>query len=190
MESVNGRLTMIAIIGMFFQDGSTGSTWVGGWTLYAASPLRALEMFANVPDGLVAITKVLAAGWGPDLHVHGLLRGLPGPVRGHSGLEGRLWLQGLGLFGSGPEAEKLATESANGRLAMMSIIGMFFQNGLTCSAWLLVAVGGLEVRGCAEWHCGHLQGAGCRLGILAYMTFCEVSLHQSAGIEVSRATTV
>ena len=26
--------------------------------------------------------------------------------------------------------------------------------------------------------------------ILAYMTFCEVSLHQSAGIEASRATTI
>ena len=63
MESVNGRLTMIAIIGMFFQDGSTGSTWVGRGILYTASPLRALEMFADVPNGLVAISKVQAAGW-------------------------------------------------------------------------------------------------------------------------------
>ena len=31
-----------AIIGMFFQDGLTGSAW-GDWALYTGSPLRALE---------------------------------------------------------------------------------------------------------------------------------------------------
>ena len=31
-----------AIIGMFFQDGLTGSAW-GDWSLYTASPLRARE---------------------------------------------------------------------------------------------------------------------------------------------------
>jgi len=39
-ELANGRLAMVAIIGMFFQDGLTGSAW-GDWTLYTASPLRA-----------------------------------------------------------------------------------------------------------------------------------------------------
>jgi len=33
---------MMAIIGMFFQDGLTGSAW-GDWALYEASPLRAFE---------------------------------------------------------------------------------------------------------------------------------------------------
>jgi len=33
---------MMAIIGMFFQDGLTGSAW-GDWALYTASPLRAFE---------------------------------------------------------------------------------------------------------------------------------------------------
>ena len=32
----------MAIIGMFFQDGLTGSAW-GDWALYEASPLRAFE---------------------------------------------------------------------------------------------------------------------------------------------------
>merc|ERR1711933_386086 len=32
----------MAIIGMFFQDGLTGSAW-GDWALYTASPLRAFE---------------------------------------------------------------------------------------------------------------------------------------------------
>eukprot|EP00421_Protoceratium_reticulatum_P019913 CAMPEP_0168393828 /NCGR_PEP_ID=MMETSP0228-20121227/19218_1 /TAXON_ID=133427 /ORGANISM="Protoceratium reticulatum, Strain CCCM 535 (=CCMP 1889)" /LENGTH=278 /DNA_ID=CAMNT_0008407219 /DNA_START=81 /DNA_END=913 /DNA_ORIENTATION=- len=39
-EIANGRLAMMAIMGMFFQDGLTGSAW-GDWSLYEASPLRA-----------------------------------------------------------------------------------------------------------------------------------------------------
>merc|ERR1712007_118671 len=38
-EIANGRLAMVAIIGMFFQDGLTGSAW-GDWALYTDSPLR------------------------------------------------------------------------------------------------------------------------------------------------------
>merc|ERR1712032_1479851 len=38
-ELANGRLAMMAIIGMFFQDGLTGSAW-GDWELYTGSPLR------------------------------------------------------------------------------------------------------------------------------------------------------
>merc|ERR1712032_1315387 len=41
-EITNGRLAMMAIIGMFFQDGLTGSAW-GDWALYTDSPLRAFE---------------------------------------------------------------------------------------------------------------------------------------------------
>ncbi|CAE8611723.1 unnamed protein product [Polarella glacialis] len=37
---------MMAIIGMFFQDGLTGSAW-GDWSLYTASPLRAAGSFAG-----------------------------------------------------------------------------------------------------------------------------------------------
>merc|ERR1711975_64349 len=41
-ELANGRLAMMAIIGMFFEDGLTGSAW-GDWSTYTASPLRAFE---------------------------------------------------------------------------------------------------------------------------------------------------
>merc|ERR1712087_585226 len=41
-EIANGRLAMVAIIGMWFQDGLTGSAW-GDWSLYTESPLRAFE---------------------------------------------------------------------------------------------------------------------------------------------------
>merc|ERR1711972_1127051 len=39
-EIANGRLAMMAILGLFFQDGLTGSAW-GDWELYTESPLRA-----------------------------------------------------------------------------------------------------------------------------------------------------
>merc|ERR1711933_668629 len=41
-EIANGSLAMMAIIGMFFQDGLTGSAW-GDWASYTDSPLRAFE---------------------------------------------------------------------------------------------------------------------------------------------------
>merc|ERR1719298_130670 len=48
-ELANGRLAMVAIIGMFFQDGLTGSAW-GDWSLYTASPLRAFESELGVQE--------------------------------------------------------------------------------------------------------------------------------------------
>merc|ERR1712139_642620 len=48
-EIANGRLAMMAIIGMFFQDGLTGSAW-GDWASYTASPLRAFENELGVQD--------------------------------------------------------------------------------------------------------------------------------------------
>merc|ERR1719498_2219100 len=51
-EIANGRLAMMAIIGMFFQDGLTGSAW-GDWALYTASPLRSGKMspgFNTLPE--------------------------------------------------------------------------------------------------------------------------------------------
>merc|ERR1711933_634338 len=48
-EIANGRLAMMAIIGMFFQDGLTGSAW-GDWANYTDSPLRAFESELGVQD--------------------------------------------------------------------------------------------------------------------------------------------
>jgi len=38
-ELANGRLAMMAIMGMMFNDGLTGQAW-GDWALYTDSPLR------------------------------------------------------------------------------------------------------------------------------------------------------
>merc|ERR1711876_49740 len=188
---------MVAIIGMFFQDGLTGSAW-GDWALYTGSPLRAFEselgvqapvgffdplgfsadgdiasfkhrrsveikhgricmlatmgyitpeitgklpgylspsqglQFEDIPNGLGAISKVPAAGWLQILAYFGFCE-----------LSGEEKTPGSGDYGfkvltsDDPEekTKKLNAEIANGRLAMVAIIGMFFQDGLTGSAW-------------------------------------------------------
>merc|ERR1711953_1077538 len=196
-ELANGRLAMMAIIGMFFQDGLTGSAW-GDWASYDASPLRAFEnelgvqapvgfwdpigftsdgnvedfnrrrtteikhgrvsmlatmgyitpeitgklpgylspsnglKFEDIPNGLGAISKVPAAGW-LQILAYGafceLSKEEASPGSGDYGFKV--------LTSDDPEVvrTKLSAELANGRLAMMAIIGMFFQDGLTGSAW-------------------------------------------------------
>mmetsp|Transcript_42514 Transcript_42514/g.77159 ORF Transcript_42514/g.77159 Transcript_42514/m.77159 type:complete len:524 (+) Transcript_42514:83-1654(+) len=52
-ELANGRLAMVAIIGMFFQDGLTGQAW-GDWALYTDSPLRAEGDSAFVNEAILA----------------------------------------------------------------------------------------------------------------------------------------
>ncbi|CAJ1451277.1 unnamed protein product [Effrenium voratum] len=199
-ELANGRLAMMAIIGMFFQDGLTGSAW-GDWANYTASPLRAFEnelgvqapvgfwdpagftadgstenfarrrqtelkhgrismlatmgyitpeitgkfpgylspsaglKFADVPNGLAAISKVPAAGWGQILAYMAFCEVSQDQSAGTAAAAGDFGFKVL--TASDPEAKKtkLAAELANGRLAMMAIIGMFFQDGLTGSAW-------------------------------------------------------
>jgi len=223
-ELANGRLAMMAIMGMFFQDGLTGSAW-GDWALYTDSPLRSLKLspgfntlpewekpstgfqgnvgdqpplgfwdpagfskdgdvekfkrrreveikhgrvamfavigyivpeyfkfpgelapslglkFSDVPNGLAAISKVPQAGWAQILAFAGFLELFYNKPYGEPGNYGKGFL-GLGSVGvnasiTDPQqrAKKLGAELANGRLAMMAIIGMFFQDGLTGSAW-------------------------------------------------------
>ncbi|CAE8708453.1 unnamed protein product [Polarella glacialis] len=195
-ELANGRLAMFAIIGMFFQDGLTGSAW-GDWALYTASPLRAFEgetgvqqpvgfwdplglaadgdsakflrrreteikhgrvamyatigyitpeyfrwpgflspslnlKFADVPNGLAAISKVPGNGWAQIVAFAGFYELFVYKYNGKPGDYG--WKP---ITSSDPVKlkGKLNAEIANGRLAMMAIIGMFFQDGLTGSAW-------------------------------------------------------
>merc|ERR1712008_566096 len=181
-EIANGRLAMMAIIGMFFQDGLTGSAW-GDWAAYTDSPLRAFEnelgvqapvgywdplglgkdgdadvfrrrreveikhgrvcmiatigfmvtsvgyrfpgelspstgvSFEKVPAGLDAIGAVPALGWVQIFIFGGLID--------------------FGLFRQDPTRDPgdfenggiLGVPNASGRLAMVAIMGMLFQNG-------------------------------------------------------------
>merc|ERR1712079_884804 len=201
-EIANGRLAMVAIIGMFFQDGLTGSAW-GDWALYTDSPLRAFESelgvqapvgfwdplgftsdgdeasfkrrrsveikhgricmlatmgyitpeitgkwpgmlskseglaFQSIPNGLGALSKVPFTGWVQIVAYCGFTEfkaNYDADVRNTPGDMG--WKPPL-LATDDPDTKtrRLNAEIANGRLAMMAIIGMFFQDGLTGSAW-------------------------------------------------------
>merc|ERR1711870_57915 len=235
-EIANGRLAMMAIIGMFFQDGLTGASW-GDWSLHTDSPLRARSSrtarqffgggggstyvafdpaneagvqdpvgfwdplglsddkdeatfkrrraveikhgrvcmyatigymvpeyykfpgylspsqelkFEDVPNGLGALSKVPLAGWLQILFFAGIIEtsgffsgnSVPIGFMQDSTQDGEPGDYGVGFPNfigrvEDPEAKKskLAAELANGRLAMVAIIGMFFQDGLTGSAW-------------------------------------------------------
>merc|ERR1712076_172588 len=199
-EIANGRLAMVAIIGMFFQDGLTGSAW-GDWANYTDSPLRAFEnelgvqdpvgfwdpagftadgnvenfqrrrqtelkhgrismlatmgyitpeitgklpgylspsaglKFADIPNGLAAISKVPAAGWLQIIAYFGFCEFSGGFDDYKTGTPGDYGFKVLTSDDPDEKTKKLAAEIANGRLAMVAIIGMFFQDGLTGSAW-------------------------------------------------------
>merc|ERR1712176_1193113 len=93
--------------------------------------------FEDVPNGLAAISKVPGAGW-LQIVAYCLFCEAPGGLDAQADAE-------HGDFGWKPplltsnDAElrkkRLNAEIANGRLSMMAIIGMFFQDGLTGSAW-------------------------------------------------------
>merc|ERR1719471_2084093 len=204
-EIANGRLAMMAIIGMFFQDGLTGSAW-GDWANYEASPLRAFEnelgvqapvgfwdplgltkdgdieafkrrratelkhgrvamiacigyitpvyfkfpgycspsqtlAFEDIPNGLKALSTVPGVGWLQWLIFCGLIeKGLfvHDPTRPPGDFEngGVLGVPNGSTLPKGEKRDRKSNaELANGRLAMMAIIGMFYQDGLTGSAW-------------------------------------------------------
>merc|ERR1719249_430478 len=199
-ELANSRLAMMAIIGMFFQDGLTGSAW-GDWALYTGSPLRAFEnelgvqepvgfwdpagftadgnvenfrrrrqtelkhgrvsmlatmgyitpeitgklpgylspsaglKFADIPNGLAAISKVPAAGWVQIVAYCAFCELSQDQSAGTAASKGDFGFKVLTASDPAEKTKKLAAELANGRLAMMAIIGMFFQDGLTGSAW-------------------------------------------------------
>merc|ERR1711881_566073 len=182
-EIANGRLAMMAIIGMFFQDGLTGSAW-GDWALYTASPLRAFEnelgvqapvgfwdpaglsadgstenfarrrqtelkhgrismlatmgyitpeitgklpgylspsaglKFADIPNGLAALSKVPAAGWGQIVAYCAFCELSQDQAAGTSAAKGDFGWKLLTSSDSAEKQKKLAAEIANGRLAM------------------------------------------------------------------------
>lgn len=102
------------------------------------SPKLGLQ-FSDIPNGLAAISKVPGQGWSQIVGFLGCYElFINTPVGDEPGNYGKGNL-GLGFLGpvSDPEArkKKLSAELANGRLAMVAIIGMFFQDGLTGSAW-------------------------------------------------------
>merc|ERR1712129_399789 len=124
-EIKHGRISMLATMGYITPE-------IVGKLPGSLSPSKGLA-FADIPNGLGAISKVPTLGWAQIVAYCAFCE--------VSGMNSRSDAPGdFGwklLTSADPEEKnkKLAAELANGRLAMMAIIGMFFQDGLTGSAW-------------------------------------------------------
>merc|ERR1719359_2405508 len=98
------------------------------------SPSGGLK-FADIPNGLGAISKVPNAGWGQIVAYCAFCELSQDQSAGTPAAAGDFNFKVLTSSDAAEKQKKLAAEIANGRLAMMAIIGMFFQDGLTGSAW-------------------------------------------------------
>ena len=74
---------------------------------------------------------------GSDLGLHGFLRGLPGTDPRKCCYAGDFGFKVLTSSDPAEKTKKLNAEIANGRLAMMAIIGMFFQAGIRFCAHIV-----------------------------------------------------
>jgi Fe-S cluster biosynthesis and repair protein YggX len=137
-EIKHGRVAMIAAMGYivpeYFRFPGYCSTSQG-------------IKFADIPNGLAAFSKVPMEGWMQWIAFTGMLElygakqdpsNPPGKLQGADEAYGPMTFGNLGapsLWGASsltdPEKKKrgLNSELANGRLAMMAITGMMFQNG-------------------------------------------------------------
>merc|ERR1711906_88422 len=98
------------------------------------SPSAGLK-FADIPNGLAAISKVPAAGWAQIAAYAAFCETSQDQSPGTPAAAGDYGFKVLTSADPAEKTKKLAAEIANGRLAMVAIIGMFFQDGLTGSAW-------------------------------------------------------
>merc|ERR1712232_1186465 len=127
VEIKHGRISMLATMGYMTPE-------ITGKFPGYLSPSSGLK-FEDIPNGLAAVSKVPAAGWLQILAYAGYCEFSGGFDDYKTGTPGDYGFKVL--TSDDPEVlkGKLSAEIANGRLAMMAIIGMFFQDGLTGSAW-------------------------------------------------------
>ena len=102
------------------------------------SPSAGLK-FADIPNGLAAVSKVPVAGWAQIAAYFGFVEFSGGFDDYKTGTPGDYGFKVLTSSDPEEKTKKLSAELANGRLAMMAIIGMFFQDiedqrSATCTA--------------------------------------------------------
>jgi len=130
-ELKNGRVAMFATMGYIAPE------WTR-WPGYA-SPSTDLK-FSDIPNGLKALDVLPLEGWLQIIAWCGFLETCvntpQNPREPGNYYRGRFGIA-PGYYIPDPELreQKLNAELANGRLAMMAIVGMWFQDGLTGSAW-------------------------------------------------------
>merc|ERR1719379_1571315 len=126
-ELKHGRVSMLAAMGYMTPE------IIGKFPGYL-SPSMGLK-FSDVPNGLAAISKVPVAGWAQIVAYGAFCELSQDQSAGTAAAAGDFGWKVLTSSDAAEKQSKLAAEIANGRLAMMAIIGMFFQDGLTGSAW-------------------------------------------------------
>ena len=85
--------------------------------------------FADVPNGLAAISKVPVGGWAQIAAYFGFVEFSGGFDDYKTGTPGDYGFKVLTSSDPDEKTKKLSAELANGRLAMMATMGMFFQDG-------------------------------------------------------------
>merc|ERR1712115_649661 len=126
-ELKHGRVSMLATMGYITPE-------ITGKLPGYLSPSVGLK-FADIPNGLAAISKVPTAGWAQIAAYFGFCEFSGGFEDYTTGTPGDYGWKVLTSDDPAEKTKKLSAEIANGRLAMVAIIGMFFQDGLTGSAW-------------------------------------------------------
>ena len=124
-ELKHGRISMLATMGYITPE-------ITGKFPGYLSPSAGLK-FADIPNGLGAISKVPPLGWAQIFAYGGFCELSQDQSPGTPAAEGDFGFKVLTSSDPEEKKKKLAAELANGRLAMMAIIGMFFQDGLTGS---------------------------------------------------------
>eukprot|EP00972_Heterocapsa_arctica_P111663 16427352-Heterocapsa_arctica.AAC.1 len=97
------------------------------------SPSAGLK-FVDVPNGLVAISKVPAAGGGQILAYTASCVTSQDKSPGAAASKGDFAFKALPCSDLAAKTSKLAAENTNGRLVMMALSGIFFQGALADSA--------------------------------------------------------
>jgi len=123
-ELKHGRVAMLVTMGCITPE-------ITGKLPGYLSPSMGFK-FADIPNGLAAISKVPSAGWAQLLAYGAFCELSQDQSPGTAASQGDFGFK-VPHLPTRRETQMLSTELANGRLAMTAIIGMFFQDGLTGS---------------------------------------------------------
>ncbi|CAJ1409825.1 unnamed protein product [Effrenium voratum] len=122
VEFKHGRISMLATMGFMTPE------ILGHWPGYI-SPSQGLK-FADVPNGLAALQKVPSLGWTQILMYFGLIEYSAGFEDYRTGTPGDYGWKVLSSDDPEERRRKLNADLANGRLAMVAIMAILFQNGV------------------------------------------------------------
>merc|ERR1712039_435755 len=122
VELKHGRISMLATMGYITPE-------ITGKFPGYLSPSAGLK-FEDIPNGLAAISKVPTLGWAQIVAYFGFCEFSGGFSDYKSGTPGDYGWKALSSDDPAEKTKKLSAEIANGRLAMVAIIGMFSQDAL------------------------------------------------------------